>query len=885
MSPLLRSLLERAFGWAIRPAPREYRDLVAVDARETFLIEAERVRTERGPWAFARYTARTLAGFVVTSWGERISALRGLRMGELFADVRTDARVAVRSLSRAPAFSVAVILTLSVGLGGSTAILGLMNTVYRSALPFTDAEELVRLRSYANAASGQRLYNMSPKDFLTLREGSQALAGVVAMDGGSVSIVGDDGATRVSAISVSEGWGDLLGVRPIAGRHFTAEEESAGADARVVLISHSVWDRFFGRDPGVVGRTLNTTSGPLAVVGVMEAGFAYPYSAGVWTPGRFDPSEWRAHDLNVVARLAPGTSIEQATADAERVFGALKQSTPGTTPDDGVSVVLSRDDLIRDSANSLRGLAAAVIALLLLACANVANLLTIRLVDREADTTLRAVLGASRSRLVRLAMVESAVLFLAGGVGSIALAAVLGRSAGALIPNTLRDQLLLDRIQLEPTVLLGAMGIALLAGLITGGVAALRASKSDLQSALRNSGRGSPNRATGRLQNLLVVSEVSLALVLLVGASVLFQHFQSLRTADLGYQTDERVTLQLVVDTERYAETDARAALYRTLEENIRALPEVVDVGITSVNPLCCGDWAAPIAIEGLERPDDAPPLLVHHGLVTPTYFDALAMPVVRGRNFGPEDTPEAPPVVVVDEALAARFWPGEDPLGKRLGLARPGEEMRTVIGVVSTATRQGDYTESWYVPLYQDPTGRSAEIIHVVLHQRADGALRAARQVVAEIDPALATFGEATLTSLREEAIGQDRLGAVLAGLFAGIGLLLACLGLYGLLAYRVALQTREIGTRLALGARGSQVVMMVLGRSMRLLGWGVLAGAVVSWLLNRVLIQAVPGVQMAGAGVVAVLVGVVCVATLVAALVPAIEAARLDPARTVQG
>ena len=803
------------------------------------------------------------------------------RLGDLVSDVR----VSIRSLARVPAFSVAVVLTLTVGLGGSTAVLGLVNTVYRSALPFDRGDDLVRLRTYSEAAAGTRLYNVSPRDFHAIREDHRSFEGVVAMGGGSVAILGDGAASRVSAVSVSEGWGQLLGVQPIRGRLFTADEEAQGPASGVALVSHGVWERFLSSRPDVVGSTLATAEGALEVVGVLPERFSYPYDAGVWLPGRFDRSDWRSHPLNVVARLRGGVSIEQASADMGRLYGALEESFPGTTPDNGVHVTSARDDFIRDHADSLRGLAAAVVFLLLLACANVGNLLTIRLLDRERETVLRAVLGASRASLVRLAMIESLVLFLIGGMGSLALAAALGRSAGALIPDVLRTQLDLSRIRFDPAVVMGALGVALLAGLLTGAVAAVRAARRDLQGALREGGRGATGGASGRLQNVLVISEVSLALVLLVGAGVLFSHFRDLRTADLGFQLEDRVTLQVVADTERYADPATRAVLFTELEARIRAIPQVADVGIASVNPLCCGDWGAPLRIEGLERPTDAPPLLVHHGYVSSSYFDAVGMPVLRGRNFVPSDRPDAPPVVIVDEALAARFWPGEDPIGKRLGLDRPGQPLRTVVGVVPHIDRQGDYAESWYLPLHQEPTGPSTEIVHLVIQRRSDGALAAARQVVAEIDPSLATFGGTTLTALREENIGSDRIGAVLAIIFAAVGLLLACLGLYGVLAYRVALQTREIGTRIALGAQAGSVVGHVLMRSVPLLAVGLVAGTGAALGVNRLLTQMVVGVGMASPALLGWLLAVVAFTGVGAALVPAVRAARLDPAKTVQG
>jgi putative ABC transport system permease protein len=443
----------------------------------------------------------------------------------------------------------------------------------------------------------------------------------------------------------------------------------------------------------------------------------------------------------------------------------------------------------------------------------------------------------------------------------------------------------MSTIRFEPIVVVGALGLSVLAGVVTGVVAALRASKRDLLGALREGGRGSPSRSTGRLQNALVVSEVAMALVLLVGAAVLLRHFQSLRSADLGYRTEGMVTLQVAVDTDRYATVQARGTLLDQIQERVARLPDVSAVGITSVNPLCCGDWGAPIRIDGVERPADAPPFMIHHAYATSAYFDAMRIPVVRGRNFGPQDAPDAPPVVIVDEALAARFWPGEDPVGKRVGLDREGQPWRTVVGVVPHVYREGDFTEAWYLPLAQEPTGRSAEIIHLMIHERSDGALQAARRAVADLDPTLATFGGATLPSLRTEAIGQDRVGAVLAGVFAVVGLLLACLGLYGLMAYRVTLQTRELGTRLALGATGGGVVRLVIARSMRLFGAGLVLGLVASLGMNRLLAGLVPGVEMASPALVAGLTLLLSAAALGAAFAPAARAAGLDPARTVQG
>ncbi|MEQ8328872.1 MAG: ADOP family duplicated permease [Longimicrobiales bacterium] len=805
-------------------------------------------------------------------------------LADALGGLGADLRVALRGLRRAPGFALAVVLTLTLGLGGTTAIANLVHTVHRRALPFADAAELVRLRNVTRTTAGERRYNVSPRDVQAVREGNRVFDAVVAMSYGSLAVLDETGATRVAAISVSSGWARDLGLEPLLGRTFTPDEEAMGAEAGVVLLGHGTWERRFGADPRVLGRTLSTSDGAFEVVGVMPPRFAYPYEAEVWLPGRFDAGNWRDHDLNVVARLSDGVTPDAARADLARIYEGLRADAPGTTPDDGFHLASLREDFIRDEAEALDALGAAVVFLLFLACANVAGLLSIRLVERRREATLRAALGASRLRVARLAVVESMVLFLAGCAGGLAVAGALGGVSSALVPETLRTEVALGDVRLAPVVVVGAVAVALLAGLLTGGAAAYRASARNLGGVLREGGRSGPGRGTRRLQNALVASEVALALVLLVGAGVLFRSFQVQQAADLGYRTEGVLTLQVAVDGPRYETVESRLALIDALEARLGALPGVSAVGLTSVNPLCCGDWSAPVTAEGREPAPDEPPILVHHRYVTPGYFDVMGLRLLAGRAFGAVDRPDTEPVVVVDEALAERMWPGADPLGRRIGLQGGRGPMRTVIGVVPASHTTGDQREGWYLPMTQDPTGRSNEILHVMVDDRADGTAAAVRRAMADVDPALATFGLTTMDRLRQENLGSDRLGALLSGAFAGVGLILACLGLYGLLAYRVALQARELGTRMALGARRGQVVGLVLRRSAGLLAVGVVAGVGLSLAVNRMLVRMGSGVEMAPPGLLAALVALLGTAAAAASLIPAVRAARTDPARTLQ-
>jgi predicted permease len=565
-------------------------------------------------------------------------------------------------------------------------------------------------------------------------------------------------------------------------------------------------------------------------------------------------------------------------ADLARLYEGLKATSPGTTPNVGFEVKTLREDFIRDEARVLEALLAAVGFLLLLACVNVANLLTARFTTRSRELGIRAALGSGRGRQARQLLTETLVLFGMGALVGIALTAWLGEFLSILIPQALRTQVDLGEIRIDPAVLAFTALVAVLAGLLFGGIAAIRGGNPDLRTFLVQGGRGA-SAAGGKLQALLVAGQLALALVLLVGAGVLFDHVRRLQGMDLGFAVDEVATLRISVDQERYEPEAARLAFVRDLQERLRALPDVAAVGITTVNPLCCGDWGAPIEIEGREVAPGEQPALIHHRLVTPGFFDAMGIPVLRGSTFSESDGPENPPTVVVDDNLARRFWPGEDPIGKRIRAARPDSEWQTVVGVVSSIEQEGDYAERWYLPYYQSPVARSADLLHVMLRVRSEAALQAARAVVGEVDPGLGVYGASTMRALQDQRVSQDRLGSVVSGLFAAVGLLLAGFGVYGLLSYGVALRTRELGTRLALGAQRFEVLVMILRQALALVVVGGAVGLALAIALNRVLQSLISGVRMVDPMLLAGLVAGLAALGMVAALLPALRAARTDP------
>jgi len=540
-----------------------------------------------------------------------------------------------------------------------------------------------------------------------------------------------------------------------------------------------------------------------------------------------------------------------------------------------------RSSIVGDDARTLNALLVGVVFLLLLACVNVANLLAARLFARGRELTIRAALGAGRPRLLRQIITETLILFAAGGAAGVLLALWLSPVFATLIPLTLRNQLAMPRPVIGSLVGILAMLLSLFAALLVGTAAAIRSSSRRAQPIIQGARGGSGNRSDRRAQNALVVAQLAFAMVLLVGAGALIGHFRTLQTRHLGYRTEGVTTLQITLQQDRYAEADARLRLVRALQETVGALPGVQAVGITTVNPLCCGDWGARIELEGRPADPDAP-VMIHHAYVTPAYFDAMAILVVRGAGFRETDGPDAPLTVVVDTAVAARYFPGEDAIGKRVRLMSTGSPWRTITGIVPRVHREGDYTEGWYLPYYQEPTGRSTENLHIMVRASSGVDLAAIQAAVASTDGSLAVHGVSRLDDLRREGISQDRFGALTSALFATFGLVLAGFGLYGLLSYGVQLRAIEIGTRKALGATGSIVVWLILTQALRLTTLGVAVGLPLSIALNHVLRVMVPGLGWVPGEVFAGLTLLLAIIAILSATLPAARASGI-PAATV--
>lgn len=804
-------------------------------------------------------------------------------LGSLLGGLELDLRYTLRVLRRSPIFTAVVIATLAIGFGGSTALLDIVRTVYAGALPFGDGDRLVRLRN-ANASGGDvRLYNLTPSDVDYLRRHSRSFTGVIAQAGRSMSLTGDGPAERVSAIGVSPDWARILRLQPVLGRVFTPEEERAGSTAGVGLISHALWRTRFGEDPAVIGRRLAYDGGSLEIVGVMPPHISYPYDAAVWTPWTF-PLESRSSSLNVVARLADGVTIAGAQADADRIHAErFAANLHGSAT--GFDVATLRADFIRDEGRTIQALSTAVLFLLILACVNVANLLVARFTTRRAELGVRAALGGRRDQQVRQMLLETVVLFTAGAASGTVLAFWMRRLLSVTVPDVFRTQLGFGGDGVGVAIAMGTMMAGVVFGVVVGLIAARRAVRLDPITLVRQGGRGSIGSGDRRVFDTLVASQLSLSLALLVGASLLIGRFRDLNASHPGYELAGVSTMRITIEQDRYRNADARYQLARAIEERLGAVPGVESVGITTVNPLCCGDWGAPVEVEGRPLEPGAPTTLVAHSYVTPGYFGTMGIPIRRGTGFDPSDRPDAPLTVVIDEAFAAQFFPGEDPLGKRVRIPRDGQAWRTVVGVVPVTEHVAEMRSAWFLPYYQDPTGASSEHLHMMVRRAPSVSMTSLREVVRQIDPALAVYGIAAMEELRRDLTSQDRLGAIVAGVFALFGLVLAGFSLYGLLSYSVELRRSEMGVRMALGAGRGSIVLLIMRQAAFRLFAGVVVGLGLAMLVNRALRGAIDGLDWVSWDTMALLVGTMAVVTAVASVAPALRATRVDPIRSLRG
>ena len=794
-----------------------------------------------------------------------------------------DLRFAVRMLAKKRGFTAIIVLTLAIGIGANTAVFSVINAVLMRPLPFRDGDRMVRV--YAVRGGRPPYISLRPKTFLTLREQGQFFESITAQRFTNFTLETPDGPERVVGIMVSENWLETLGLEPLLGRGFSPEEERKGQGSGVVLVSHGFWERRFGGDPHVLGQAVKLNEEPRTIIGVLPPGFSYPYDAEVWIPMNLQQDAGGTWGLNVQARLKNDITREAALAELTTVSRHIAEELPDELQGLELTAVPTREVLLGDDSNVVLALAVAVGFVLLIACANVGNLLLAQSVARERELVIRTTLGASRLRQVRQLLTESVLLGLLGGVAGLGIAAWTARLLTVLLPGRMGN--VLDEIPIDWSVLVFALVASVATGIVFGLAPVVRTLRSNLEGQMRDGGRSGGGKASHRLLGGLVVSEVALALVLLTGAGLMIRNFERLHGMDLGYARDEVVTLTVSLESStKYESVTSRVQFVREVEEHLEALPGVEGAGATSIFPSSRGNFLAAIEIEG--RPlDPNETLIINHRMVSPYFHQALGIPLVRGRLFTEADREGSPPVAIVSEALANKYFPGEDPIGKRLRNQRGGADAPwlTIVGLVKDVQEFYDVTETWYVPYAQNagsPFG--TQVVFAVRAKALESVIASLRRAVWAVDPSLPVFGTATTEELYAESVTEQRLGTTMVGLFAVFGLLMAALGIYGVMSYGVSERKREIGIGMALGAERRQILGSVIRRGARLALVGVGIGLAGASALTRFMASLLTEVEATDPVVFATVALLLVFVALAACWVPAHRATKIDPVEALR-
>ncbi len=795
-----------------------------------------------------------------------------------------DVRFGLRLLRRSPGFTVAVILTLAIGIGGNTAIFSLVNTVFFRPLPLTDPDRVLRLLdSFRGPDGGRRTFGMHSQNVGALQRDGQLFESLVSLSGQNLTLVGRESSERVQVVYRTAGWARTLTVRPVVGRDFSEDEERRGIDSGVAIVSHALWQRRYGGSSSALNSTIQLEDRVFTIIGVFPPGFSFPYEAEVWIPFVIDPAD-RARDFAVFGRLRDGVTRPQAQQALDRVSTQIKEQYPETLPGYAIASITLRENLVNHQDSTVLALLSIVGFLLLLACINVANLALARSVSRTKEFSIRAALGANRWRQFRQMLTEAILLALLGGASGLLLAEWLTQFMSTLVPSNIHDELGMAAGGMDHRVLLFTAVISVVAGILTG--LAPAATSANAAQRLREGGRssGADGPRSHRLLNAFIVAQTALAIILLVGAGLMLQNFQRLQHRPLGFDPRQLLTLEFTPAVSSYAPGLPRTQLLHRLVHELHRLPGVAIAGATTVNPLGGGDWSAPVTIERLGDGTVRDAYNVNHRLVSPELLQAMRIPLLRGRDFTWEDDEGRPGVAIVSDEMAQRFWPNQEPIGQRLRIARPNTPWLTVVGVVgnvSDARDPGDPPETWYLPYAQQAPTAAAETVHLMVRTAGDpvALVPEIKRAVARVDPTLATYGIVEMDAYFSLSLRRERIGASAMAAFAGFGLLLAGMGIYAIIAFAVLQRTQEIGLRMALGADRRTIVALVLNRGLRLGMMGMGIGAIGAMALNRVLVGLLPEITPLEPSVIGGAAVVLLTCTFTACYIPAWRAARLDP------
>jgi len=865
------------------------REAVIEDMAEEMRLHLEmatEANVERGmPPAEARRAALRSFGNL-DSIRERAYAVRGGGMAETFLqDLRYGARVLARNLG----FTLIAVLTLGLGIGANTAIFSVVDELLLRPLPYADAERLVLVWEVTPKGDHQNV--TSRANFRTWREQNTTFEGMAAFSDQRLNLSGDGEPEELAAQFATPELFQVLGVKPILGRGMTPADGRKDAP-HVAVLSHGLWQRRFGGDPGIVGKPITLNGAPFVVVGVLPAGFQWHVeknsgtgkSAELWTvltmPTEEGPS-LRGRFLSVVARLKRGVSLPAAEAEMKTIAARISQAEPEYSKGVGTEIIPLREQRVGNVRPALLILLGAVGFVLLIACANVANLLLSRAAAREKEIALRTAVGAHRLRVVRQLLTESMLLALLGSLLGLAFA---GWGIRALVAFSPRDLVDLHGVHLNLPLFVLTLAVSLATGILFGLAPALEATRLNLNDALKEGGKGGGGQGvrSRRLRGALVIAEVALALVLLVSAGLLVKSFVRLRTIDTGFDTKNVLTMVARLSGKKYGADPQVVSFFREATERIRALPGVRSVGAVNYLPLYGGLGARTgFTVEGRPGPPLGEGPSVDVRVTDPGYFNAMGIPLLRGRNFTDVEAREARHVVLISESMARRDFPGENPLGKRITVPMSENpvpaEIVGIVGDVRYESLVGQAEPTVYFPhpelvydamtLVIRTTGDPGEMVPAV------------RRVLRAIDPNQPVSDVRTMDQVMIETVGRARFNTILLGLFAALATLLATAGIFGVMNYSVTLRTREIGLRMALGAPRRQVLMLILRQGLLLTSLGIGIGLLGALALTRLMSGLLFGVGSTDPATFAAIVLLLTAVSLIACYIPARRATRVDP------
>jgi putative ABC transport system permease protein len=801
-----------------------------------------------------------------------------------------DFRYALRQFRKSPGFAAVAVITLALGIGFNTAIFSVVNAVLLRPLAFADASRLVRIWHVPPEKSfpGMTTFPVSAANYLDWERQTQVFDHMAIYSYHGFTVTGGDKPEQLSAGAVSSGFFATLGVQPLLGRVLSPEEDQPGR-SHVVVLSYRLWREHFGGNPDIVGHDINLDGQPYLVAGVMPASFQFPDFAKMWTPMAWTDQERAVrgeHHSIVIARLKPGVELKQAQAEMDTISGRLQQLYPDDDKGWGAVVVPLQEDMVSDVRPALLVLLGAVAFVLLIACVNVANLALAKTFSRQKEIAIRTALGATPARVLRQILTETVLLALSGGALGLAFAHFAVRFIVAFLADRLPHS---TEVGLDSKVLIFTAVISVVTGTVAGVLPALRLTRRDVNQALKQGlGRTDADSGGHRTRSILVVSEVALSLMLLIGAGLMIRSFQNLRNVNPGFDSRQVLTMSVMVSRAKFSSPDQAIRFFDRVLERVRSLPGVESAAVIDNIPLTGGSHQ-PIAIEGRPAVPMSEQPEVDVRLVSAGYMGAMRIPTLRGRGLSDTDVAGRPAVVLVSESMARQFWPGEDPVGKRLTLTFYPDAIREVVGVVGDVKLDSldemRPSATLYFPLDQvsvPASGgwRSFPMTLVVRSQSGSGELASSvSNAVHDVDRDTPLVDISSMDDLVENSLSQQRFNMLLLGAFAALALVLAAVGIYSVLSYSVKRSVREIGIRLALGAPLGDVLRMVVFEAMKPTLLGVAIGTAGALALGRVLSSLIFGVRPTDPLTFLAVAALLAAVAFVASIVPAYRATKVDP------